>query len=106
MSTTAFLTALAVLAVGTYALRAGGLLLRDRLPLSPGTDEALNRAVAVLLAGVLVSTTLFDGTEPAGTARLAGVAAGGLCTLARLPLAAALLTAAGCTAALRLLGIG
>ncbi|GAA1096127.1 hypothetical protein HDA36_001556 [Nocardiopsis composta] len=31
MSTTAFLPALAVLALGGYALRAGGLLLRDRL---------------------------------------------------------------------------
>lgn len=105
MSTTAFLPALAVLALGGYALRAGGLLLRDRLPLSPGADEALNPTVAVLLAGVPVSSALFEGTEPAGAARPTGVAAGDLCAAARLPLAAALLTAAGCTAALRLLGI-
>ncbi|MGH1562973.1 AzlD domain-containing protein [Mumia sp. DW29H23] len=102
MSTGSFAVAVAVLALGTYALRFGGLVAGARMPFGEEAERAVDRAVAVLLVAVALTTTLYDGTEAADAARPVGVAAGALAAIARAPLVLVVLIAALTAALVRL----
>ncbi|QTX05894.1 AzlD domain-containing protein [Agromyces archimandritae] len=78
-------------------------------PETDATPARLRRSdlvVVVLLAAVALTGAVFDGAEPAGWARIAGVAVGAVCAMLRWPLAIVIVAAAATTALLRLAGVG
>lgn len=99
------LIAVAILAVATYAMRLAGVLVGARLRHANSTMRFLDRGVVVLLMAVLVATTVYDGQEFAGWARIAGAATAAVAALLRAPILVVVLTGMGVTATLRLLGI-
>ncbi|QHC67647.1 AzlD domain-containing protein [Rathayibacter sp. VKM Ac-2759] len=101
MSTAAVTLGIVVLAVGSFALRAGGAALGDRIDLGEATGRLLDRGTVVLLVAVALVSALADGTEPAHASRAAGVAAGAIAALLRAPLVVVVLSAAVVTALLR-----
>ncbi|MCK9893942.1 AzlD domain-containing protein [Frankia sp. AgB32] len=103
--TSTLLVAIAVLAVGTYACRVAGPLLRARVTLPEQVERLTGRATVVLLAAVAATSTLIVDHGFAGPARLVGVVVGGLLAWRRAPFAAVVLAAAGTTAALRACGV-
>ncbi|SMH29848.1 Branched-chain amino acid transport protein (AzlD) [Rathayibacter oskolensis] len=104
-STTAVTLGIVVLAIGSFALRAGGAVLRDRIDLGETTGRLLDRGTVVLLVAVALVSALADGTEPAPASRALGVAAGALAAVAGAPLVAVVLTAAATTALVRAIGL-
>lgn len=97
--------AVLALAVGTFAIRYAGPLLRDRVSISGQTEEFLKRAATVVLVAlVATSAIIVDGTW-AGWALPAGVLVGGLLAWRKAPLAVVVIAAAATTALLRLAGI-
>ena len=99
------ITAIVVLAVGTFAFRIGGPLLRDRITLSRRTTTIVTRAATVLLVGLVATSALTDGGDFAGWALPGGVAVGGLLAWRKAPFVAVVITAAATTALLRLAGV-
>jgi branched-subunit amino acid transport protein len=99
------LTALLVLALGTYAFRLAGPLLRDRFELPAPVQRLLTTAAAVLLVALVTTAALTEGQGFAGWARPAGVLVAGVLALRRAPFPVIVLAAAGTTALLRLLGV-
>jgi branched-subunit amino acid transport protein len=93
------------LAVGTYTMRLGGVLLRERLELSDNLQRLLPMAAASLLAALATTAALMEGTTFAGIARPAGVAVGALLAWRRAPFIVVILAAAATAALLRLAGI-
>lgn len=93
--------AVLVLAAGTYLLRLSGLLLADRLQLSPEVRRYFNYAAIALLMALVVTAAIFDGNRLAGWERPAGVAAGGFAAWHRLPFVVVVVLAAAVTAILR-----
>ncbi len=104
------------LAVGTYAFRLGGVLLRGRLnrsgnspsggPALPGPVARLLPLAAVALLAALVATAaLTEGHGMADYARPAGVLAGAVVAWRRLPFIAVVVVAAATAALLRLAGV-
>lgn len=105
MNPTTVSVAIAVLALGTYAFRVGGVMLRQRVELSPWASALLDRAVVLLLVAVLATSTLLDADGFGGWSRSIGVAAGGAVALLKGPLFLVVLTAAATTAGLRWAGM-
>lgn len=106
MTGTALLfTAVFVLAAGTFAFRIAGPVLGTRISPSPRVTTALETASVTVLAALVVTTALTEGSAPAGFARPAGVLAAGALLYRRVPLPIALAAAATTTATLRLLGV-
>ncbi|WP_262852661.1 AzlD domain-containing protein [Mumia quercus] len=101
MSAAGFVVGLTVLALGTYALRFGGVAAGGRMPMTDDVRGLVDRAVAVLLVAVALTGALFDGSSPADAARPAGVAAGVAAAVLRAPLVVVVVVAAVTTAALR-----
>ena len=99
------IAAILTLAVGTYTMRLGGVLLRDRLELSDQLQRLLPMAAASLLAALATTAALMEGTSLAGIARPAGVAVGALLAWRRAPFVVVVLAAAATAALLRLAGI-
>lgn len=108
------ITAILVLAVGTYAFRVAGPLLRNRMvrahgggeaTLPPRLTELMSVAATVLLVALIATATLTDGGSFAGVALPAGVAAGGLLAWRRAPFVVVVIAAAAVTAGLRALGV-
>lgn len=99
------LIAILALAVGTYALRLTGVLLRERLTLSARTSRLLTLAAAALLAALAATAALTQDAGPAGWARPAGVAVGLLLAWRRAPFVLVIVAAAATAAALRLAGV-
>jgi hypothetical protein len=111
---------IAVLAIGTYSLRLGGVLLARRVPdgspASEGQSEAgrgfgftltrlLPYAAVALLAALAATAAVVESGEFAGISRPAGVLAGLVAGLLRAPFAVAVVLAAAVAAGLRLLGV-
>lgn len=94
-----------VLAAGTYAFRLAGPVLGARLRLSDRTAELLDNTSVVMLAALVLTTTLTEHTGSAGFARPAGVVLAGVLHHYRLPLPLVLGTAAAATAVLRFSGV-
>lgn len=92
------------LAVGTYAFRLGGVLLRDR-EMPAWLRRTLPLGAAALLAALAATAALTEGGAFTGLARPAGVLAGVALAWRRAPFIVVVLVAAGTTAALRLLGV-
>ncbi|MFD1827801.1 MULTISPECIES: AzlD domain-containing protein [Mumia] len=101
MSAGSFALAVAVLGLGTYALRFGGMAAGTRAPMTDEMEQVVDRAVAVLLVAVAVTSTFYDGAAPADLARPVGVAAGVVAAVARASLVVVVLVAALTTALVR-----
>lgn len=99
------LTAVLILAAGTYAFRLAGPLLRDRLHLPAMAERLIGMATVVLLAALAVTAALTDSAGFAGWARPIGVAVGAALALRKAPFVAVVLVAAATTALLRLAGL-
>lgn len=99
------LTVIVVLAAGTYALRAAGPFLRDRLEVSERLQQVLALAAIALLSALVITQAVLDGQAFGGWARPAGVLAGALAAWRKLPFTVVVLLAAGTAAGLRLAGI-
>jgi branched-subunit amino acid transport protein len=99
------IAAILILAAGTYALRLSGVLLRDRLELSPSLQRLLPVSAAALLAALAATAALMAGSEFAGFARPAGVLAGALLAWRKAPFVVVVIAAAAVTALLRLAGL-
>jgi branched-subunit amino acid transport protein len=96
------LAACTVLVAGTYLIRLLGVRTsRDRLPAE--VDRTMEQAIAVLLAAVAVTSTLYDGQALTDGTRVAGVLVAGVAAALRCRLIVVVLLAAGVTAALRCL---
>ena len=100
------LASIIVLGLGTYAMRLGGVVLRERLELSASMQRLLPMAAVALLAALAGTATLMAGAEFAGVARPAGVAVGALLAWRRLPFVVVVVAAAATAALLRLAGVG
>lgn len=96
---------IALLAVGTYAIRYAGYRLGSRLQMSDRARTMLSDAATVLLLAVAVTTALFEGTHFAGVARIAGVLFAVFLAWRRTPLIIVIIGAALMTALLRYLGV-
>lgn len=99
------LAGIVVLAVGTYAFRLAGPLLRTRAEVSERIEALLADAAIVLLMAVLTTTALTQDQEFAGFARVAGVLVAGVLAWRRAPFVVIVLAAAITTALLRLAGM-
>jgi branched-subunit amino acid transport protein len=112
------ITAILVLAAGTYAFRAMGPLLRARMvkaaarrggtataELPPRVTELMSTAATVLLFALVATTALTDGGSFAGVALPAGVLAGGILAWRKVPFVVVVVVAAAVAAGLRLLGV-
>jgi branched-subunit amino acid transport protein len=99
------IAAILTLAVGTYAMRLAGVLLRDRLDLSGGPQRLLPMAAAALLAALATTAALTQDRGFAGIARPAGVAVGALLAWRRAPFVVVVVAAAATSALLRLAGV-
>lgn len=98
-------TAVLVLAVGTYAMRLAGPVLADRLSVPDRVQRLFGLAATALLAALIATAALTEGTGFAGWARPAGVLVGAVAAWRRAPFILVVLLAAVTTAALRALGV-
>src|SRR5689334_14039259 len=98
------IASIVILGVGTYTMRLGGALLRERLPLSDALQRILPMAAAALLAALAATSTLMAGSTFAGLARPTGVAVGALLAWRRAPFVVVVVAAAATAALLRLAG--
>lgn len=94
-----------VLAIGTYAMRAGGGAIGDLLEPYPRLQLAVEDAAVLILGSVMATSAITDGQAFAGWARPAGVALSGLLAWRGVPLPVVLLVAAAATAGLRAVGV-
>lgn len=107
------ITAILVLAAGTYAFRLAGPLLRARLVRAHGGDaelpprltELLSTAATVLLVALVATSALTAQGGFAGVALPAGVLTGGLLAWRKAPFVVVVVVAAGVAAGLRALGV-
>jgi branched chain amino acid efflux pump len=97
--------AIVLLAVGTYATRLLGPVLRRRMRLALTSLRLMAAAAVVLLTAVLAVSTFTDGDGFAGVARPAGVLVAGILAWRRAPFAVIVIAAAVTTALLRLMGV-
>jgi branched chain amino acid efflux pump len=97
--------AILALAVGTYAIRLAGPLLRDRITLSDGVRRVMSIAATVLLVALIATASLVKGSHFAGFALPIGVAVGGLAAWRKAPFVLVVVLAAAVTAGLRLTGV-
>lgn len=97
--------AVLVLAVGTYAFRVAGPLLRERLTVPERIKELMSTAAVVLLLALVVTAALLNGQRFAGWALPAGVLVGGFVAWRKAPFIVVVVVAAASTAGLRLLGV-
>ncbi|WP_437610774.1 AzlD domain-containing protein [Erwinia sp. V71] len=96
---------IALLALGTYALRLAGCKLGNRVHLSASAQALLSDAATTLLLAVAATVTLFEGQHFAGFARLAGVSCALFLAWRKASLMVIILSAAAVTALLRVSGI-
>jgi branched-subunit amino acid transport protein len=96
---------IAMLAIGTYAFRLTGPLLRHRVRMPDRLERLASTAAAVLLVALAATAALTQGHAFAGGARPAGVLAGGILAARKAPFPVVVLAAAATTALLRLAGV-
>ncbi|QFZ21888.1 AzlD domain-containing protein [Saccharothrix syringae] len=99
------LTAVLLLAAGTFALRLAGPLLRDRVTLSERVRELMSTAATVMLFALVAVSAFTEGRGFAGPALPVGVLVGAVAAWRRAPFAVVVVLAAGATALLRLAGV-
>lgn len=96
-------TALLLLAVGSYALKAAGPLLVGERHLSPNTQRLPALVAVPLLAALIVVQTVADAQELAIDARVPALAVAAVCVWRRAPFLVTVLAAAATAALLRAL---
>ena len=94
---------LAVMATGTYALKAAGPLLLGGRRLPTSLQALVDLLPAALLASLAVVSTVGAGTSVVVDARLVGVVVAGLALWRRAPFVVVIVVASMATAAVRLL---
>jgi branched-subunit amino acid transport protein len=99
------LTAILVLAAGTYLFRVAGPLLHDRIEIPGPVQRLLSIGATVLLVALLATSALTQAQGFAGWARPAGVVVAGVLAWRRAPFVLIVVAAAGTTALLRLAGV-
>ena len=99
------LVGILVLAVGTFSMRLAGPVMRSRFELPERAQQVLAAAAVVLLAALVATAALTDGSGHAGIARPAGVLVGGVLAWRRAPFVLVVVAAAATAAGLRLLGV-
>jgi len=97
--------AIITLVAGTYAMRVAGPVLRDRVSVSDEVKRYLNLAAIALLAALIGTSALLDGTAFVGIARPAGVLVGLVLAWRKLPFVIVVIAAALTAALLRLAGV-
>ncbi|MQA14741.1 MAG: AzlD domain-containing protein [Pseudonocardiaceae bacterium] len=97
--------AVLALAAGTYALRLAGPLLAQRLTVPVRVQRMLGLAATAMLAALVTTAALTDGSGFGGWARAAGVAVGAMAAWRRSPFVVVVVLAAVTAAALRALGV-
>ena len=102
-STTALLLGVAVLALGTFAIRVAGPLLEARIDLSDRAREISETATVVLLSALVATAALVEGGSPAGVARPVGVVVAAVLAWRKAPFVVIVVAAAATTALLRLI---
>jgi branched chain amino acid efflux pump len=103
---TAALIVLVTLAAGTYAIRATGIVLRDKIVLPNWLQSLLPVAATTLLAALIATAVFTDaGHLSLGVARPAGVLVGVVLAWKRAPFAVVVIAAAATAALLRLAGL-
>ncbi len=95
----------AVLALGTFAFRLAGPVLRSRVKLSPRAERLMALAAVVLLAALVAVSALTEGHGFAGFARPAGVLVAGVLAWRKAPFVLVVVAAAATAALLRLAGV-
>jgi branched-subunit amino acid transport protein len=98
-------TAVLVLAAGIYLTRLAGLLLGDRLRLSPWVADRIDLGATALLVALATTAWLTESGGFAGWSRAIGVAVGLAAAWRRLPFLLVVVLAAVTTAGLRALGL-
>jgi uncharacterized membrane protein len=98
--------AMAVLAVGTYLMKAVGPIASAGRQLPPQLRSLAELLPAALLAALVATQTVGDGTSLTLDARTVGVGAAAVAVLLRAPFAVVVLVGALATALTRLLGWG
>ncbi len=98
-------TAVLVLAAGIYLIRLTGLLLGDRLRLSPWLADRIDLGATALLVALAATAWLTEDGGFAGWARALGVAVGVVAAWRRAPFLLVVVLAAATTAALRAVGL-
>lgn len=97
---------LLVLGAGSYLLKvAGPLVLGGARRLPPWLDRVAGTLPVPLLAGLVFTSTVADGTELVFDARVVGVAGAGLALRRGAPFVVVVLIAAAATAVARLFGM-
>ncbi|CRK58125.1 FIG00815672: hypothetical protein [Alloactinosynnema sp. L-07] len=94
-----------VLALGTFAFRFGGVLLRERVEFPDHVRELLSTAAIVLLVALVATSSLVKGQSFAGWALPAGVLVGGVLAWRKAPFVVVVAAAAATAALLRLAGV-
>jgi uncharacterized membrane protein len=98
--------ALLVLAGGTFLLKAAGPVLAGGRDLSPAVRRLTELVPAALLAALVATQTVGNGTSLELDARIVGVAAAAVAVALRAPFALVVLVGAAVTALTRFLGWG
>ena len=93
--------ALAALAVGSYALKALGLVVLGGRTLPPRLEELLGMLPAALFGALIVVSTFGDGESLVIDARVAGLAAAALAIWRRASVVVVVVAAAAATALVR-----
>lgn len=101
MSTASIVMGIAILAVGTYAMRVSGILLNNREGVSGRLKETLSLCAIVILFSVAMTSTFFDGEQLADLSKVIGVGVAGILTWKKKPFILIVLSAAIVTAGLR-----
>jgi branched-subunit amino acid transport protein len=99
-------TAIAVVAVLNFAIKATGPIALGGRPLPPPARRVVALLAPALLAALVVVDTFSDGHALVLDARLAGLGAAALALTARAPLVVVVLVAPAAAAAARALGSG
>jgi uncharacterized membrane protein len=97
---------MAVLAVGTYLLKAVGPIASAGRELPPRLRTLAELLPAALLAALVATQTVGDGTALTLDARVVGVGVAAVAVLLRAPFAVVVLVGALATAGTRLVGWG
>lgn len=100
-----FLIAMAVLALGTFAFRLVGPMLRTRLTISPRIERLGEISVAVIFVALIATSALVVDKQFAGLALPAGVLVAAVLAWKRAPFVVIVVAAAFTTAVLRSAGI-
>lgn len=101
ISTISIITGIALLAVGTYAMRISGILLNNKVEVSTRVKDLFSLFAIVILFSVAITTTLFDGEQLADLPKIMGVGVAGILTWKKKPFILIVLSAALVTAGLR-----